>query len=107
MRKFWPGEVGTLKDAFESENLLGKVLGTVGLDGAELSAAVNVAVPDSGSRSPQLLRNFVPSRFGPPQFAQATSSREPQFSQKTVSAAFCARHWGQFTTAPTFAESEA
>jgi hypothetical protein len=36
MRKFWPGEVGTLKGAFESENLLGKVLGTVGLDGAEL-----------------------------------------------------------------------
>ena len=36
MSKFWPGEVGTLKGAFESENVLGKVLGTVGLDRAEL-----------------------------------------------------------------------
>src|SRR5262249_25749147 len=31
MRKFWPGEVGTLKGAFESENLLGKVLVDCGL----------------------------------------------------------------------------
>jgi hypothetical protein len=30
------GEVENLKGAFESENLLGKVLGTVGLDGGEL-----------------------------------------------------------------------
>ena len=101
MRKLWSGEVGTLKGAFETENLLSKVLGTVGLDGAELGAAVNVAVPDSGRRSPHLLRNFVPSRFGPPQFEQATSSREPQFSRKTASAAFCAGHWVQFTTAPS------
>src|SRR5215470_16037353 len=98
MRKFWPGEVGTLKGAFESESSRQGAWDCGAWTEPNFDAAVNVAVSDSGRRSPHLLRNFVPSRFGPSQFAQATSSREPQFSQKTASAAFCAGHWGQFTT---------
>ena len=75
------------------EDLLGEMLGRVGLGAGGGAGSVVSAVP-------QDRQNFLPGVTRVPQLGQAASSRAPQSSQKRAPASFSAWHRGHFMAEP-------
>ena len=76
-----------LQRGLRGEDLLGEVLGGVGLGGGEAAGLRR----ERGAAGRQ---NFLPGVTGMPQLGQAASRRAPQSSQKRAPASFSAWHRG-------------